>query len=243
MVFWLGILFAMFFAWFAFKIGFYETWALVFNIVVSVYLAVFVGPLILKMVPAADDTPYATILAMVSTAVAVFLILESISYSLITSQFGVTFPKVLDMLGGPALGFAGGFLVWSFVFLLICMSPLCRNKLVRAISFNAEAKAATTSNICWWCNAVHRFVAFEYGEQTVKREVNKLLQSAEPEKRERTGPPTDSNEPTLPDIAANTKRSSYSRGIHYAPSGGASGQQSRSTAGLVENEVFYPLAG
>jgi len=215
MIFWLGIVFAMVFAWFAFKIGFYETWALVFNIVVSVYLAIFAGPLILELVPAAGSTSYATILAMISTAIAAFLILESLSYSLITSQVGVTFPKVLDALGGPVLGFAGGFLVWSFICLLICMSPICRNKVVRTIGFNAEAKATTISNICWWCNAVHRFVGFGEDEQTVEKEIDVLLRTGEPEKRKETAPPPDSNQPGTPDVAAVRNKSRYRSGGKY----------------------------
>jgi hypothetical protein len=204
MVFWLGVLFAMVFAWFAFKIGFYETWALVFNIVVSVYLAIFAGPVILELVPAAGDTPYATILAMISTAVVAFLILEAISYSLITGRVGVTFPKVLDALGGPALGFAGGFLVWSFICLLICISPICGNKVIKAIGFGDEARQTTISNICWWCNAVHRFVAFEDAERTAEKEIDALLRTAEPEKQKDTEPPADSNEPNTANVAAMT---------------------------------------
>lgn len=97
MVFWFGILVGGLVAWFTVTIGFYETWAMLFNFVVSVYVAVFVGPMIIELFPVAGDTAYGAILAVVSVAVAVFLILESISYSFITGR-GVSFPGFLIRL-------------------------------------------------------------------------------------------------------------------------------------------------
>ena len=76
MVFWLGILVAIAFAWFCLQIGFYETWAVLFNIVISVYLGIFLRPLITELLPAAADTPYGNGLTMLATAAAVFLLLQ-----------------------------------------------------------------------------------------------------------------------------------------------------------------------
>jgi hypothetical protein len=44
MVFWAGILVGGLFIWFAVKIGFYEMWATLFNIVISIYIAIFLSP-------------------------------------------------------------------------------------------------------------------------------------------------------------------------------------------------------
>lgn len=41
MAFWIGLLVAIIFAAMAIKVGLYETWAMLFNIIISVYLAVF----------------------------------------------------------------------------------------------------------------------------------------------------------------------------------------------------------
>ncbi len=46
MTFWIGILIGVLFAYFAVKIGFYETLIMMFNVVISVFLGIFLGPTI-----------------------------------------------------------------------------------------------------------------------------------------------------------------------------------------------------
>ncbi len=79
MVFWIGILFGCLFVWLAVKKGFYETWILLFNIIIAVYLAVFLGPVIANVVPVARGSAYNNALCMMIPGVGAFLILYGIS--------------------------------------------------------------------------------------------------------------------------------------------------------------------
>ena len=136
MVFWIGILVGGLFAWFAIRMGFYETWVMLFNIVISVYLGVFLGPIIANIVAVAD-APYSNVLAILAIAIASFLILYGISYIFFTSQFNIPFPKVFDILVAGFLGFLAGFLVWSFVSFLVCIAPISQNTFVKEIGFGS----------------------------------------------------------------------------------------------------------
>ena len=103
---------------------------MLFNILISVYLAIFLGPAIVDMFPAAGGSAFSNALAMASTGVGAFLILHCISYTFITGQFTVSLPRILDSLGAALLGFLAGFLVWSFASLLICTSPISQNAFI-----------------------------------------------------------------------------------------------------------------
>jgi len=180
MAFWFGILVAGLFAWFAVGIGFYEVWVMLFNIVISIYLAVFLRPIIVN-IPAVGDTPYSNALTMIAIALASFSILHGISYTFITSQFKVSFPKIFDTLGAGFLGFLAGFLVWNFVSFLIFITPISQDTFVRGIGFNDEFQQSNVSVICRWCDLVNRVVSSQDSEISSEQAVSGLLKSAEPE--------------------------------------------------------------
>ena len=180
MAFWFGILVAGLFAWFAVGIGFYEMWVMLFNIVISIYLAVFLRPIIVN-IPAVGDTPYSNALTMIAIALASFSILHGISYTFITSQFKVSFPRIFNTLGTGFLGFLAGFLVWNFVSFLIFITPISQDTFVRGIGFNDEFQQSNVSVICRWCNLVSRVVSSRDSEISWEQAVSELLKSTEPE--------------------------------------------------------------
>jgi hypothetical protein len=182
MAFWFGILVAGLFAWFAVGIGFYEMWVMLFNIVISIYLAVFLRPIIVN-IPAVGDTPYSNALTMIAIAIASFSILHGISYTFITSQFKVSFPRIFNTLGTGFLGFLAGFLVWNFVSFLIFITPISQDTFVRGIGFNDEFQQSNISVICRWGNLVNRVVSSRDSEISCEQAVSELLKSTEPELR------------------------------------------------------------
>jgi hypothetical protein len=178
MVFWAGILAAAFFAWLAVKIGFYETWTMLFNIVISIYLSVFLTPVITTMVPAASDTAYGSALTLITLAAGAFLILHGVSYSFLTGRFSIWFPRPVDNVGSGLLGFLGGFLVWSFLTLVILVSPLSQADFARDIDLRNAVEQTSVPYIAWWCDSVNRVVAAE-NEHTTQQVISKLLKPAQ----------------------------------------------------------------
>ncbi|MBA7663537.1 hypothetical protein ES703_71582 [subsurface metagenome] len=198
MVFWIGILVGGAFAWFAIKRGFYETWALVFNIVIAIYLAVFLGPVIADIVPSAGDTLYGNALCMLATAIGSFLILHAISYTFLTGQFSVPFQKIFDTLGTGFLGFLAGFLVWSFVGLLIYTTPISQQPIVKEIGFGSQFQQTNVGYISWWCNLVNSVVASQDKKYTTEQVISGLLKNAESKVQGKTAKKAEPNEPAAP---------------------------------------------
>ncbi len=119
-----GILVGGLCIWFAIRIGFYETWAMLFNIVISIYVAIFLAQPIVNFLPEeTSKIPCCDALTLIVLAIGTFLILHGLTYILFTSQFNVTFPKIFDILFAGLLGFFGGFLLLSFAAIIIALTP------------------------------------------------------------------------------------------------------------------------
>jgi hypothetical protein len=197
MLFWIGILVGGLFAWLGFKIGFYQTWALLFNVVVAVYLAIFLGPIIADVIPGVSEAPFSTVLAVTAMGIAAFLVLQCLSYTFVTGQFNVSIPALVDTLGSVLLGFLGGFLVWSFVALLLCMTPISQNRFMKGIGFCGESEQTVKGNVYWWCNLVHKVAAADEDSPTPRDTVAELLHKTmgRPMDRGEPNQPGDANEP------------------------------------------------
>ena len=201
MVFWIGILVGGLFAWFAIRMGFYETWVMLFNIVISVYLGVFLGPIIANIVAVAD-APYSNVLAILAIAIASFLILYGISYIFFTSQFNIPFPKVFDILVAGFLGFLAGFLVWSFVSFLVCITPISQNTFVKEIGFGSQFERTNVPYISWWCNLVNKVVSRQDSEYSTKEAISGLRKSVRKKARDKTDNQAEQSKPAEPNELA-----------------------------------------
>jgi len=159
MVFWIGILIAVGFAYSAIKLGFYQAWTTLFNVVIAVYLGVMFGPVIEGFVPM--DSQYSRTLAVLAAGVGAFAVLHGISYVFLLGQFTVTFPRALNTLGSGLFGFLTGFLVWSFAAIVVCTTPLSDNAFVKDIGFDSRKleEVKVQSYLVWWCDLVDKVAA------------------------------------------------------------------------------------
>lgn len=198
MVFWAGILAGGLFVWLAIKIGFYETWAMLFNVVISIYLAIFLTPVIVDIIPGADETPYCNALALTVTSVGTFLILYGITYIFLTGQFKVTFPKIFDILFTGVLGFLTGFVILSFIALVITVTPISQNRFASKVGFNKQSQQANISYICWWCDLVNSIVSSPDTKIKSHHIVDQLLNSTQPKRQDKTGEATKLTAPVEP---------------------------------------------
>jgi hypothetical protein len=189
MIFWLSVLAGGFCAWYALKMGFYETWTMLFNIVISVYVAIFLTPFVTEIIPGISDTQYGLALTILVIAVGCFLILYGISYIFLTGQFSVSFPKLFDILFAGFLGFLGGFLVFSFLIFIIAVTPLSANQFAGKVGFNKQCQQSNISYICWWCDLVNSFVSTQENKITTEQAIGKLLKGTQSKQPLETIPP------------------------------------------------------
>ena len=197
MAFWIGIILSAAFLWSAVKLGFYETWAMFFNIIISTYLAVFLKPTIANTVPSSVETPYGNMLTVLVSAAVIFLLLQTISYTFFTGHFTVTLPKILDVIASGFLGFLAGFFVWSFATLVISISPIAKDSLVQEIGFNTQLEQTTIPYLCRWCNVVNAIVAVPANKLTTQQAIELLLPQTPVRKMQKPSKTT-SREPDKP---------------------------------------------
>jgi low affinity Fe/Cu permease len=201
MVFWAGILVAALFARLAIKMGFYETWAMLFNIAVSVYLGISLRPLLIELVPSAGDTPYGSTLTIFGIAMGAFLILHGISFVFFTGQFSVSLPKILNIIGAGFLGFIAGFLVWGFITFLVSTTPIFENAYIKQIDLGGQIRQTSVPVVSWWCSFVNKIVSSNADGDTIKQELNGLIEkNTEKKKRSVITEPNDTDETNESDM-------------------------------------------
>jgi hypothetical protein len=203
MIFWAGILAGVISTWLAIKKGFYETLVMLFNIVISVYVSIFLTPVIAELVPAANDTIYCNALALMVIAIGTFLVLYGISYVFLTGQFKVKFPKIFEILFTGLLGFFIGFLVLSFVAFIMIVTPISQNRFISQIGFNKQSQQANISYICWWCDLVNAVVASPDEKITCEFIMDELIKSMEQKEPEMANEIYEANKPAEPNDAIN----------------------------------------
>lgn len=172
-----GILFGGFCVWFAIKIGFYETWSMLFNIVIAIYIALFLaGPLVNFLPEETGNIPCCDALVLLIIAVGSFLILHGITYILFTSQFNVPFPKIFDILFAGLLGFFGGFLVLSFAALIIFLTPFGKYAAI-----NKESVKNNMESAYWLFDEIHSIVSWPENELESCDVIEQLLNKSQPD--------------------------------------------------------------
>jgi hypothetical protein len=202
MLFWTGILVAAIFAYSAVKLGFYQAWTMLFNVVIAVYLGIKLGPAVEEFVPMSGQ--YCRTLAVLATGVGAFLILQGIAYVFLIGQFTVTFPRGVSTLGSGLLGFLSGFLIWSFAAIVICTAPFSDNEYLKQIGFESKnlEEAKLQPYVVGWCNFVDKLVASDEEKAGVEQIVKDLLaRPDQPGRKVKTGRPApvaDVNEPNYP---------------------------------------------
>jgi hypothetical protein len=172
-----GILVGGFCIWFAVKIGFYETWAMLFNIVIAIYIALFLAQPVMDFLPEeASNIRSCEALTLTVLAIGSFLILYGLTYILFTSQFKVTFPKIFDILFAGLLGFFGGFLLLSFAALIIFLTPFGGYA-----GIENDSVEYNMSGTYWLFDGIHSIVSSPDNEIITEKVVKQLLNKSKPE--------------------------------------------------------------
>lgn len=192
-----GILVGGLCVWYAIKIGFYETWAMLFNLVVAIYLALFLARPIVNFLPEeTGNIPCCEALVLLIVAAGSFLILYGITYILFTSQFSVPFPKIFDILFAGIVGFFGGFLVLSFAALIIFLTPFGKYAAINEESVKNNMKSGY-----WLLDGIHSIVSWPENELKSFDVIEQLLNKSQPNTQNINTQRQESDKPAQPDDA------------------------------------------
>ena len=126
MISWFAVLVGVIFAVIGIKKGFYPMWAMLFNILISIYLAVMLSPIIVQIRPDMAQLRYYLAACVAVIALMAFVILQVIMTSFLAEISESLCPRFFDNVGAGILGFLSGYVVFSFVFLAVCIMPFSR---------------------------------------------------------------------------------------------------------------------
>ncbi len=201
MVFWLAILAGAFFVRPAIGIGFFKIWTMLFNIVIAVYVAVFLTPLIVESIPAAGETWYGHVLTLIAIAAGTFAVLYGMSSAFLAGEdsVSVSFPRVFEILLASFLGFLAGFLAFSFATFLICLSPISQHAVVKQVGLDRRGQQTNVSFVCWSCDLVHAVVSYPESEVRSEQVLDELEQSAQSKIQPKAGAKVPPDQPAEPD--------------------------------------------
>ncbi|MCX5645764.1 MAG: CvpA family protein [Phycisphaerae bacterium] len=198
MMFWIAILVGALFVWLAVRVGFYETWVLFFNIVVSIYVSVFLSPILAELARAPGGAAsYHVALCLTVLAGGCFALLQGLSFVFLTGQYHIPFPRVFDVLLSGVLGFAAGFLTLSFVALVLTVTPLAENRIAGVFGLAQQSEQANLVCLTRCCDLIHSFARFDHAGNTTQAAVQRLLETT------KVGPrpgktQSDANDPPQP---------------------------------------------
>jgi len=202
MVFWTAVLIGGLFVWLAVRVGFYEIWGLLFSSVLSIYVAIFLAPIVAGFATGEGSlSGYSTALGLIALAGGCFALLYGLSYVFLTGQFRISFPEILDILLAGGLGFLTGFLISSFATVVLTTTPLAEHKLAGELGLTPDAQQSNIACLAWCCDRVHAFVGGDTEGSATELAIGKLWkQSASPDSQPDAGP-GDGSEPALsPDV-------------------------------------------
>lgn len=158
-----GIIAGLIFAWVAIRIGLYVTWSVMFNLVVSIYIAISLGPIIADKLPLEGSFGAAVIL--VGLAAAVFAVLQGACYLFITSQYEMFFPKLFDSITSGIIGFLAGMLIVSFLSLPL---GIMAQGLSAKDSHKESSQLGNSACLGFWYNAMDSLVGTKENSQPEK---------------------------------------------------------------------------
>jgi uncharacterized membrane protein required for colicin V production len=154
MISWLAVLVGVIFAVIGIRKGFYPMWMMLFNILVSIYLGVMLSPLIVQIRPDMDHLRYYLAACVAVIAVMAFVILQVIKTSFLAEISESLCPRFFDNVIAGILGFLSGYVVFSFVFLAVCIMPFSKLSFMKGFCGDGISTPDGVKPIVKACNFV-----------------------------------------------------------------------------------------
>ena len=154
MVFWFTILVGIIAAWLGRKMRFYSAWALLFNILVSMYLGVMLTGALIGMITDQSISYYHCAAGVAGIAIIVFIILHTFTITVLIADVEICFPRMFDGVGSAILAFLSGYLVCNFVIFVICIMPFTKNPTVENIIEQGDLTVVAVPSIAVACDFV-----------------------------------------------------------------------------------------
>lgn len=155
MIFWFAVLIGVGGVVIGVKKRLFPMWAVLFNMLVSIYLGVMLSPLAVELIFGSESSGYHKAGCVGGIAVAVFAILQTIAICWLTGKFSVSFPRLFNNIGSGFLGFFSGYLAVTFLFFVVCLMPFSSEQpVVKKICESGGSKQIAAKSIEKACGFV-----------------------------------------------------------------------------------------
>jgi len=175
MIFGVALLVAGFFAWLGSRLGFYGSWILLWNLVLSAYMGVFLTPMLVALIPQAAAAQNGYALTAIGVFAATLLLAYGISIAVLRGRLIAEFDWAWDTFGGGLLGFLAGFLACGFWAFSLCLTPYAQTDSCKRLGLDVESQRATLSYVTGWCGMLHFVVSSTDAPLTARQAVTALL--------------------------------------------------------------------
>ncbi len=129
-------------------------WMMLFNILISIYLGVMLSPLIVQIRPDMAHLRYYLAACVAVIALMVFVILQVITTSFLAEISESLCPKFFDNVGAGILGFLSGYVVFSFVFLAVCITPFSKQPFMKGFCGDGTSTPTDVKPVVKACDFV-----------------------------------------------------------------------------------------
>ncbi len=136
------------------KRGFLKTWAMLFNILISIYIGVMLSPTFVAFRPEMQQESYYLAVFIVVTSLVIFAILQWIVGGFFSDSMECFCPKIFDTLGAAILGFLGGFCIISFVFVVVCIMPFSEMPILKGVCGDGSSTPTSVEGVVKACDFV-----------------------------------------------------------------------------------------
>jgi uncharacterized membrane protein required for colicin V production len=158
--------------------GFVASWIKLFNTAVAVYIAVYMTETMVIRSQLVREHACGAVLCAAVLGILVFVILNTICM-VIMGELKVEMPRLLDRLGGGAIGFLNGMLLWGFLCLLLAISPAAESSFVMQMLDKDEVEQMWNSSVGTTMTILD-FASFQDASHSLPEIVKKVKQAGKP---------------------------------------------------------------
>jgi hypothetical protein len=170
----MGVVFAVC----GYRWGFYTIWAMLFNLLISIYLSVMLSPTVAGFMPTLfpagarqSDGDFWYVYAAIVAGVALvsFIILQITAMTYFTGTFNISLPKLLENLGAMFIGFVAGYVLWGFICFLVLIMPVSKDQplLLKSFTTDQQSKELSMPTISKVANTINA-VSLQPNQQQVQ---------------------------------------------------------------------------
>jgi hypothetical protein len=173
---WIIIVIGLVFALIGYKKTWYPSWALLFNILVSVYTSIMITPQIVDASPVIGKYlgSFAYSVFILTNAAIIFAVMRFLAFKFFISGHVISFPRILNTAGSAVLGFLTGSIIAGFLLFLITITPLFDFSVVKSFMQNKQTPDKVNTVMLTACNFIHN-ISLQPCPTAIEKQMEKIL--------------------------------------------------------------------